>query len=708
MKRFVSGLLAAAALFAAYETPRAQTPKRRPTPAPAIVKPTPAPTPAPTVAPTPYIPPPPANGRSRYDVTNYRIEAQLIPAESGFRAAADITLTPIDSMRSIIFELNGSLKLEAAERNGKPLTNFAQDPVGVDNLGPNVRIDLGELLPPNAPFTLRLRWSGALTSPEGGPLLNKRLAYVGNTGSYLLYPARWFPFHDYAADPATSDITIIVPINTTVAGASDEPVAPQPAGTNLNKFRFVQKTPNLLGNFVAGPYINTNLRYGGYEVSFYTKIGSEGRAPEYAETIGRALEHYTQKYGAPAFGKRLVVAQIDDASLDAYSAPGMMFLANKLFDSTRPVPEARLQRETAYQWWGLTVGLKNFDDAWLSQGLAEWSAFELRESTLKAGALDAAQREMQERALTFEQTASIALAPAKLDDQSAAYQSIMFYKGAMVFRMLRSTLGQRQFDKLLRDYLQRYRGQSASLEDFEKLAGQIAGQNMRYFFAQWLESTGVPEFAADYQIIRTRSGKFRTRGTVKQNMASLNVPVEVTVRAEGGNQTVEVQLEDRSGDFNVETKGQPLEVVVDPNNKILRLSDELRVAVLARKGIDLAREGSYAEAQQELEAALKLDKNNSWIYYNLGLIFLEQRNWTQAEDNFKAALGGDLKPSWLEAWARIKLGNTYDGRGDRARAVDQYQRAVDSGIDYDNAAAAAKRYLATPYNPREEQATNGR
>jgi aminopeptidase N len=315
---------------------------------------------------------------------------------------------------------------------------------------------------------------------------------------------------------------------------------------------------------------------------------------------------------------------------------------------------------------------------------------------------------MQERALSFEQTSSIALAPAKLDDQSAAYQSIMFYKGAMVYRMLRSTLGTRQFDQLLRAYLQQFRGGSASLEDFEKLAGQIAGQNMRYFFAQWLESTGVPEFSAEYQIIRTRSGKFRTRGTVKQDFANLNVPIEIMVRAEGGNQSVEVQLEDKSGDFNVETKGQPLEVVVDPNNKILRLSDELRVAVLARKGIDLAHEGNYSEAQQELEAALKLDKNNSWIYYNLGLIFLEQRNWTQAEDNFKAALSGDLKPAWLDAWARIKLGNTYDGRGDRARAVDQYQRAVDSGIDYDNAAVAAKKYLATPYNPREEQAINGR
>jgi aminopeptidase N len=75
-----------------------------------------------------------------------------------------------------------------------------------------------------------------------------------------------------------------------------------------------------------------------------------------------------------------VVVQIDDESLDTYSGPGMIFLSSKMFDTTRPVPEEKIEREIAYQWWGQTVGLKSFDDAWLSQGLAEWSAFAFRET----------------------------------------------------------------------------------------------------------------------------------------------------------------------------------------------------------------------------------------------------------------------------------------------------------------------------------------
>jgi tetratricopeptide (TPR) repeat protein len=644
---------------------------------------------------------------ARFDITNYRIEAQLVPDQHLLLAGADITFIPYDATRSVVFELNGSLKVETVERNGKPLTGIVQDPVGMGALGPNVRVDLGEVVPANQPVTLRFRWSGALVSPEGGPLATKRLAYIGPEGSYLMYAARWFPFHDYAADRATSDITILVPQNMQVAGSGDGLVTKQPPGKDGNaRYRFVHSQPALVGNIAAGPYIIKNLRYGKYEIQFYALPGSENRIDRYAEMIGKALEFYTQQYGSPSFGTRFTVAQTDDETLDAYAAPGMMFLSTKLFDSAHAAPEERLQREVAYQWWGQTVGLRAFDDAWISQGLAEWSSFALRETTLTGGPLDSAQRDELERALTFEQTASIARAPGALDDQSAAYQSIVFYKGAMVFRMLRETLGKEKFAQLLHTFLDQYRGKSASIDDFEKLTTQVAGRNMRYFFAQWVEGTGVPEFGAEYQIIRTRGGKFRTRGTVKQNLESLNMPVEVQLHSEGDNQTTSVNMEGKSEDFDFESNGSPIEIIVDPNNKILRMSDELRVAVVARRGIELFREGQYAEAQQQFEAALKLDKSNSWVYYNLGLLYLEQRNWNQALDNLQAALDGNLKPNWIEAWAHIKRGNTYDARGDRARAVAEYNKAVSTGITYDNAPAVAKRFLATPFDPKSQQAQN--
>jgi hypothetical protein len=70
----------------------------------------------------------------------------LNPDEHTLRAGADITLIPQDATRSIVFELNGSLKVDGVEKDGKVLTGFVQDQVG-GALGPNVRIDLGQVVP---------------------------------------------------------------------------------------------------------------------------------------------------------------------------------------------------------------------------------------------------------------------------------------------------------------------------------------------------------------------------------------------------------------------------------------------------------------------------------------------------------------------------------------------------------------------------------
>ena len=160
-----------------------------------------------------------------------------------------------------------------------------------------------------------------------------------------------------------------------------------------------------------------------------------------------------------------------------------------------------------------------------------------------------------------------------------------------------------------------------------------------------------------------------------------------------------------SAEFNIESTGKPLSVVIDPNYKLLRISPDLRVSSIARRGIEQFKEGNYAEAQQQFEEALKLDRSNSWIYYHLGLLFLEQRNYDLSIDNFKASLAGNLNPAWLSVWSNIKMGNAYDAKGDRTRAVAAYKRAEALGDNYDNAQEAVKKYLGMPYDPKEKQTT---
>ena len=362
---------------------------------------------------------------TKIDVQHYSIDAQLVPAEQILRARANVVFVPAGDTRSAVFELNGSLTVTRISRlatsgdtnlatpvasgasgprsgqakanpkpqsgsTAKPTDKAPQSapaaplPAGAAELqfiqdnreNMNVRVDLGAVMPAGKPVTLRFEYEGVLETAQGGPIQNARLAFVGDQGCYLFYAARWFPFHEYAADRATYDMRITAPAGFTVVGYSETPVSPvastdDKTKAQLQTFSFTSKTPVLPGNFAAAKYQTTSKTVGAFSIDTYYKSGNEQWAAHAADLVGKRLEFFSSKFGPYAYGHHFIIAETDEETLPAYSGSGTMFLSPRAvtegFDET-------VARETAFQWWGQTVGIKSFDDIWLVQGLAEFSS----------------------------------------------------------------------------------------------------------------------------------------------------------------------------------------------------------------------------------------------------------------------------------------------------------------------------------------------
>jgi aminopeptidase N len=636
------------------------------------------------------------------DVINYKINAELIPESHTLTGRAIVDFKPLKQTQSAVFEMNGSLGITGVQGpDGKPL-QFIQDKVNELN----VKINLGQLYQPGSDIVLTFDYSGQLATSEGGPISDKRLAYVGPEGSYLFYAARWFPFHGYANDRATADITLTVPGSWTVVGHSDAPVSPV-AGPNGKKvFKFVETKPVLVGSFAAGQFINRKLRSGGIDVDVNVLPGSDNRIEEFAKEIALIMQFYSSKFAPYPFGDKLEVAEVDNETLETYTGTGILFLSHRLLVSERDLPVGDLARSIALQWWGQAVGLRRFDDEWVSQGLAEYSSVLYRESQENSSEFQNTLSEILEYGLAFEQDASVGRAPAQLNDQSPAYRSIVFYKGAYVFHMLRTTIGDDKFFQLLKTWYSTYNGKNAGIDDFEELTNKVVGKSMRGFFALWVDSTGVPEFHADYTILRTKQGKFLVRGTLRQNLDAFRGPVEVELEAEGGHENkTTVDLNGTSADFEIFAEGAPQDVVIDPNNRYMRTSDALRVSVVVRRAIEHLNRQEYPQAEDDFKEAIKLSPRSSWAWYNRGRLYMEQRNWSKAVDAFSETLSGDLRPTWLEVWSYIYRGNAYDANGQRDRAVTEYKKAQETGNDYNGAQKAVEKYLAAAYKPSRSEST---
>ena len=153
----------------------------------------------------------------------------------------------------------------------------------------------------------------------------------------------------------------------------------------------------------------------------------------------------------------------------------------------------------------------------------------------------------------------------------------------------------------------RERGRNVTIAGFEKQVSAAAGQDLRWFFGLWVDSTGVPEFAWDYSVLRTAAGGWRVRGTLRQSIEGLRMPVDVLVSSPGGDERLTLRFDgSKAADFVAEPKGGQPTLIVDPDRNILRSSDTIRVAVVVRRGIQEIEQNNYVEAESKLRDALKL------------------------------------------------------------------------------------------------------
>jgi tetratricopeptide (TPR) repeat protein len=244
--------------------------------------------------------------------------------------------------------------------------------------------------------------------------------------------------------------------------------------------------------------------------------------------------------------------------------------------------------------------------------------------------------------------------------------------------------------------MREFQDRPASTEEVELLASEVAGGDLHYFFDQWVNSSGVPEFTLDYAVFRQKDG-YAVRGQVKQDLDLFQMPVEFQIQTDGEPEYARVIVVGESTEFDVKVDRKPKVVAIDPREKVLRMSSDIRVAVLINRGEELSNRGQYNAAIDEFQRAVDIDQRNSLALFRMGETLFELGNVQAASLQFQEALNGDLKPKWVEVWAYINRGKIYDIRGQRDRAVSEYQKAINTGDDAYGAQAEAERLLKEPF-----------
>jgi len=484
---------------------------------------------------------------------------------------------------------------------------------------------------------------------------------------------------------------ITVPSEETVI-ASGKPSTPAREAGKVT-YTYQYDRPSFPGTVIAGRYVVQPATAVGADITLYMKPGHERLAANYGETAAKIMAFYSDKFG-PLPSGHLAIAEIEDGSVGGYTAPGLVALASRGFSTQ--VNYKLLAHEISHQWWRCLVSPASLNDMFLDEGLATYSAALFVQETAGDTAFEDLMAEVEVGALTHEEVVPIAQS-SRLHEFTPEYQSIVFQKGAMVFHMLRWIVGDEVFLKTLQAMCQQYAWKSISTDEFQKLAENASKQELTYFFAQWVSSTGVPQFKRTWAVYRTAKG-YQVMGKITQDLDLFRMPVEVRVITESTKPVNErVDMVGTTADFTVNTRARPLRVLVDPASKILKYDDKIKVRVELAQADQLSQEQAYLEAVKQYQAVLELNKNSSLAHYRIGEIFFKLRNYTASMEEFRRALDGDMDPKWVEVWSHLMLGEIFDVTGQRDRALNEYQRALQTNDNTQGALDEANRYVKKPY-----------
>jgi hypothetical protein len=629
--------------------------------------------------------------RTRIDVDSYIIDVAINPDTQTLNARARVRFTPLDDQSTALtFELNNALSISRiTDDKGQNLQSSRSQS---DN---TVRVTMPGGLPKGQPAVLIFNYDGRLTGSEESPIYGIKFAEIRNDYGFLLYPARWFPVSGYTADRFTATVNVTVPKGFRAIGSGIDSVKSD-ADSSTYTFQFTKPSfPGDIAFTKSDPIRNST---DGVTTTLYFRGAETNVANTYGAATAQMVSHFSSIFGIAPYAN-LTVFETDDGSPNGYAAPGIIFLSPAAIG--KDVNANVLANQIARQWWEIEVSPVNRNHLWLENGMALYAEALWAEKEKGAAALQQRMKDIGIDALTIDNVPLIQT--SRMEDYSPEYWALSADKGATVFQMLRGTMGDDKFFRTLKGFLEVYAWKSATTEDFRKTAETVMGEELRYFFIQWVESNGAPEFKLEYTIFRTAKG-FRVQGKISQDLDTFRMPVDLRIETEGNPEVKRIEVMGTSSEFSVDTFGKPKNVSIDPDNKVLRLSPAVRVSVAIRKGEQFTQVGEFAEALKEFQRALDTQRNSSMAHYRVAEVFFLQHNYQSAANEFREALNGDLQPKWVEVWGHIYLGKIFDITGQRERAVNEYTQAQRTRDNTQGAQDEVGKYLKQPFKVESKEA----
>jgi aminopeptidase N len=235
-----------------------------------------------------------------------------------------------------------------------------------------------------------------------------------------------------------------------------------------------------------------------------------------------------------------------------------------------------IPHELAHQWFGNLVTTENWVNYWLNEGMAEFMAGQYWGTKLGRHAEDDFYLEQYRRFIAADERRRVPLASFNSNN--------VYSKGALVLEMLKKYLGPERFWASINRYLTRYAYGNAVSDDLRRSVLNATGENLDWFWGQWVYQAGYPEFAVSAAFDSTAGALLLTVRQTQVDTASADStgfrystplvfrgPVTIRVGTSSVDVRTRVELGQREQVIRIGgLRSPPVMVVFDENNTMLK------------------------------------------------------------------------------------------------------------------------------------------
>jgi len=405
----------------------------------------------------------------------------------------------------------------------------------------------------------------------------------------------WFPTYDFPNDKMTWSLEATVPRGySAVSNGTLTVDRPNADGTRTMSWRQDKPSATYLVSLIVAPLVKIHDVWGTTPVDYYVYREDSARARPLFRLTPDMIDVYSRLTGIRYPWAKYAQTTVADffGGMENVSATTLVdWLPDQRAYADRPwYWWILIPHELAHQWFGDYVTTENWANMWLNEGFAEFMPGQYWATHLGRHAEDDYYLDEYHQFMQIDAQHRMPLA--------ALGSNNIYPKGALVLRMLQRYLGSERFWAAIHRYLVDHAYDDATTDDLRQAVLDATGENVSWFWDQWIYAAGYPQLA-----VTTVFDSARARLTliVKQTQTdtatadstglryvtpmAFRMPVTIVVETASGNVTQLAQLKQREDTIEIGgVRSGPTMVIFDDGNTILKTLEFAQpVAWLARQ-----------------------------------------------------------------------------------------------------------------------------